>query len=343
MDEVNFLSVLSAYRHTVVEVCGSIELLRKTLKVISCDNNVQNLHFAIPKIPRSADGRREFCVPPGLGPKQFTNLTNFTINSPDMARITLESCSELFRLVGPNLKALSLWPSSPTGFYSVINEHIQNLEYLRMDAIRTFPDTPPVHLGKLVEVFLSYPEEYLCNVGYYAPNLKKCCVMGFIDDDVTLAYGFSLASPTMEVLEYGDSAACASEVVIQAVARQFPVLRSLTIHSDQTANEITVTTTTALLQGCPLLESLDMSRALVYFDDGALEVLGNFQVLRFVKLGYSSRVLDSLYALLAQSTSLQAVVLVLLSDEEWEEREATSGLDVIREHYRSVKFYLENY
>eukprot|EP01041_Mallomonas_annulata_P008096 gene8096-16614_t len=331
--------ILSTNRFRAVNLCGSLEFLCQSLCAISVNNSVNKLHFSITNFEDNHSDKQEFVVPSGLRPERFSNLKGLTLHSSMLTTLSLESCSRMFSMIGSSLTSLSMWPSSPIGIVEVLNWTCPNLLYLRIDSFSRFPDTPPVMFSQLEEIVFSYPAEYLADGGYVCPQLKKISIRGLMDDAETICRGLSYASNGVLECEFGDSSDCASDEVICAITRQFPLLQKLKLASENEARTITTPTMVILRDGCPLLSTLDLSAALVYFDDDALEVLGSYPRLQTVSLGFTSEVSDRMYTVLANSATITHVTFVLLIDDIDLCQEARHALDVMKEQFRHAAAY----
>eukprot|EP00607_Mallomonas_marina_P002881 CAMPEP_0182429130 /NCGR_PEP_ID=MMETSP1167-20130531/25534_1 /TAXON_ID=2988 /ORGANISM="Mallomonas Sp, Strain CCMP3275" /LENGTH=191 /DNA_ID=CAMNT_0024612477 /DNA_START=763 /DNA_END=1338 /DNA_ORIENTATION=- len=190
---------------------------------------------------------------------------------------------------------------------------------------------------------MSYPEEDYVNSAYVAPKVKKCSIRGADDDIETILYALSMASREICYLDYGDSEATASEEVVCAIAKQFPVLQYLKLTSEGAAKTLSASTMHYLGSCCPLLSTLDFSGLIVYFDDDALEALGYvYPSLRHVRLGFTADIADRMYTVLTMSSSIREVVFVMLEDSLQAREEARQTCNMMQDMFRNVLFRIDN-
>eukprot|EP01041_Mallomonas_annulata_P008117 gene8117-16660_t len=297
-------------RFTAVEICGSTTTFGRTLDAMSSSNYIGRIYVSIPHIDRSNhNGLLEFQVPHTISSAQFINLKELTIHSPDMQEVTLASCHRLFSVLGKSLTSLSFIHSCPTNLTSILEETCPNLLSLRIDAY-SYDESIPVYRSQVLEeLILIHPCAYRSRGKLILPNLKRLNTHGRLDDAERMAQGIRAASAIMTHVEIGDCSGCASNEVICAIASRFSLLESLILCSEEPAHLITVETMAALAEGCPVLRHLDVSTALIWFDEGALEVLSRFSNLKEINLRYSDDVVYRLHTILGVSRSLEVVCL----------------------------------
>jgi len=329
--------ILAKSRFKILELCGSLLSLGRCLSAISLSNSVEMLHYSITGITVSPGKLVDFIVPAGLRSKDFSHLTTLTINSDYMQYISLASCYRLFSVLGEHLTSISMWPTTPIGVMAPLCQYGQKIKYIRLDD-NEYPEGPCV--------FVNVEEAVMMNPGratrIFCPKLKRILVRDSDDDLSGVLIRIEKGPPGMTHIELGDSAAYASNEVLQAIAARYSQLVMLRIISEDKATLITVETMQALRDNCPVLEELDLSRALVWFDEDALEVAGEFRSLWSLCLGFTVETAGRLRRVLCMSRTLREIRFVMLDGSDEAKVEARQYLDIMREHFRYTRFVLEN-
>ena len=278
-----------------------------------------------------------------LNPKNFMSLTHFTIHSADLLKLNKDTTTLLLEKLGNSLLSLQFWPSSPQGIMSLLPEKCPNLKSIRVDDLRHFETQQPFIFESttLEELIVSYPREPHRYRGgpIHIPNLKYFSVTGCTDSIPSLISGFQIFPTELLKIELGDSSACASNEVIVAIASRFHLLECLRLTSEEIAHCISPATTQALSVGCPHLHTLDLSTALVLFDEGALEKLTGLKYLTDLYIPYDCTIISSFYSFISQFKRLNKLVFAIRS--ELEEQRAIQDANNLQLKYPKIKFSID--
>ena len=301
-----------------VELCCSVKLFCKYLLTASKSNrNYRKMYFSF------ASSSFENCneIMKSLGSVErgsFPRLTSLTINSTELTKLNFESANVLLQVLGKSLTSLNMFPSSPRGALSILHTSSPNLRYLRLDSICHYDVNLPYFNNNLEEIMFSYPPtEFQYRGELRLQNLKKFSMSGMTDDFASCNARLSVLPEGLEHLDIGDSATCGSNEVLLSISTRFHRLKHLVINSGDKAHILFNRTFAAFVEGCPLLETLDLSGALVIFDDGALEILCSLKHLHTLNIPYSARYIPSIRFLLSTNSSrIKQIGFRLLAKEE---------------------------
>lgn len=351
LSESEFLSKIEAANGLVsVNCCCSLDMLGRCLQSISVKNNVNALHVSLIDIDEtSRTASTEFKVPSNVTLDRFSNLKSLSFYSKSLHKINLSSFGKILKLTGRSLNDLSLHPSCPAGIWEVLSVSTVGLRSLRVDSSR-HEDLSTKHVRdqkifhNLRTLLLSNPDEALAYKSFsFMPALRSLTLNSVEYDAGTLTMLLSMLPACLEDLTIGDSSACASNIVIMAIGSLFPNLKSLTLRSEDRAHYIKEQTFAELTFGCPLLESLDLSAALVRFEDGAIEYLSELTALNQISFCYSESFLERLQIVLADCKSVTFVVFVLTGRDENEPFQALQGLSQLKRTFPNVQFIMQDH
>ena len=316
------ISALSRISFLHIDVCGTIQTLRAILTVLESKAKIHSICFALKLF--FAD-TLEFCSAEisnlkSLDALGFRNLRSLTIRCLEMRKINLESTTVLLDLLGSQLTHLQIFPTSPRGILAVLHTKCPNLKFLRLDGLIHSNSESPFINHNLEEVYFSHIHPDATYLGRIEmPNVKRITSTGSSSSIQKIIYRLSIVPDGLEELELGDSSACASNEVIAAISSRLHSLRSLNLISEDRGHILYKATMQGLVLGCPMLHSINMSSALVIFDEGALEVLADLYHLTTLGVPFHANVTARLAQLLRTSKSTAApkrITLVLREDQE---------------------------
>eukprot|EP01042_Synura_sphagnicola_P000754 gene754-838_t len=176
------------------------------------------------------------------------------------------------------------------------------------------------------------------------PNVKRITSTGSSSSIQKIIYRLSIVPDGLEELELGDSSACASNEVIAAISNRLHSLRSLNLISEDRGHILYKTTMQGLVRGCPLLHSINMSSALVIFDEGALEELADLYHLTTLGVPFHANVIARLAQLLRTSKSTAAPKrITLVLREDLERDRALKEIELLRTEFPQHTIILEDF
>ena len=337
----NLLKVLKKFRLWDVEICCTQEYLIQYIRAMGVQKCIKKICFHL-DIVCIENFINEMSLLPTLKSENYSSLTSLTVISKENQYFSRNGFTALLNVLGRNLTYLSLWPSSPRGFAGQLHEKCPHLKYLRLDSYAR-DDSPPIKSHSLEELYLSYPQEkFVYKSGLEIPNLRRLTRMGAIDDVEAVSAAIKVIPPTLTFFELGDSSACASNQVFVSIAARISSLEWLVIKSEDRAHLLLASTMEALGLGCANLHTLDLSTALVLFDEGAIEAFSSYPNLKYLSIPYSNEYKDRIKYVLKKSKSIKNIVLVLGNDDEEDDMNAKLDLEELRHEFKDVTFKLED-